>query len=51
MTNAAIRITYAAYLQAIQDGAMGEARILEKELEVLANDQGLPNPILNWKVG
>lgn len=42
---------YEAYLQAIQDGAMDEAKILEKELETMAQAQGQPNPILNWKVG
>ena len=46
-----MQTVYAAYLQAIQDGAMGEARVLEQELETMAQAQGKPNPILSWKVG
>lgn len=51
MTDAALKIAYAAYLQAIQDGAMAEAKVLEQELETMAQVQGKQNPILNWKVG
>jgi hypothetical protein len=50
MTNAALKITYEAYLQAIQDGAMAEAKVLEQELETMAQAQGKPNPILSWRV-
>jgi hypothetical protein len=46
-----MQIIYEAYLQAIQDGAMAEAKVLEQELETMAQVQGKPNPILNWKIG
>ena len=46
-----MQTVYEAYLQAIKDGAMAEAKVLEQELETLSQAQGKPNPILSWKVG
>lgn len=46
-----IQTVYEAYLQAIQDGAIDEAKILEQELETMSQAQGKPNPIFNWTVG
>ena len=41
---------YEAYLQAIKDRAMAEAKVLEQELETMAQAQGKLNPILNWRI-